>query len=141
MRWHLIIVVVLTASLTAALVFVSQFLSDSKNTTVSVPTNFPIPDSDGPPYVWDYSANGRMLGTPYFTVDGKPAIPEGVRDFTVSKAQESEWHYLWYQLLFLDWLQRKGAQSGQIAAWTALIAAWVVYGVDRLRQSKARRIT
>jgi len=40
----------------------------------------------------------------------------------------------------LHWLKEEGGRAGQIAAWTALVAAWIAYGVDWVRaKQKAQK--
>jgi hypothetical protein len=92
---------------------------------VSVQSDIPRLFSDGPPYYWAYSPNGRTLGTPYMS-NGAPFIPKGVpASVTPAATQKAKWQTLWYQLLFLNWLRERGDVAGHCAAIVALLAAWV----------------
>jgi hypothetical protein len=104
---------------------------------VSVPSDIPRLFSDGPPYYWAYSPNGRVIGTPYMSVDRRPVLPKNVVvSVTPSANQKSQWQTLWYQLLFLNWLQQDGEVAGRTAAIAALLAALAVFGVDCLRRKR-----
>ncbi len=142
-RWRLIVVALLCATLGGVLAFTGLLVVDMSGRVngvsgVSLPSNIPAPFEDGPGYVWNYNSDGRILGTPYANADGQPQYPSQLltKDFHPGPNNKEEWHHLWYQLLLLDWLKKKGAYAGQIAAWTTLIVAWIVFAVDYLRHRK-----
>jgi hypothetical protein len=70
------------------------------------------------------------------SVDHKPLRPDSpeAKDFYPSPNQKVQWRLLWYQLLFLDWLQRKGAQAGYLSTFAALVLVWAVSAVHHFRQ-------
>lgn len=144
-RWRLIIVALLCATLGSVLAFSGLFISDMSGRvqSVSVLSDIPASFSDGPGYVWSYNSEGRIFGTPYASADGKPQYPSQLiaKEFRPGPNEKDQWRHLWYQLLLLDWLQQKGAYAGQIAAWTALFAAWIVFWFDYLRQRTQQQKT
>lgn len=135
MNWKSTFITLFSAICAACLVFVGQlifdtgYFSNSHAADVSVASDIQSPFSDGPPYVWTYSLDGRRLGTPYFQADGKPAYPnlKEPNEFYPARDQVRQWRNLWYQLVLLDWLQQRGLHAGQIAAWTALATAWFIF--------------
>lgn len=133
----------------ASQLFDLQHLTWSPAAFVSVKSDIPPLFSDGgpiwqAPYMLQYSPDGRLFGTPYFTEDGKPALPDSpeAKDFYPAPSQKSQWRQLWYQLLLLNWLQENGERACQTAAVAALLAACAVSCVDRMhRKPKAQAAT
>jgi hypothetical protein len=81
--------------------------------------------------VYTYSEDGIRFDYPSATDSNNGYLPYNFRPAANQKAQ---WQTLWYQLLFLDWLQKNGKSASELAACTALLVAWLVFALNRLRQ-------
>lgn len=136
MRWQFAVVVLVGGLLG----FSVQYAADHPCNLVFVSSSYPPPFPEDGPYTWAYDANGRFLGSPYFTEDGKsayPGLPEELPKFLAPpSSQKAHWQLLFYQLVFLDWLKNKGEEAARSAEIGALLGAASFLGIKRLQAAK-----
>jgi len=117
--------------------------SDSPSAAVSITSNIPSGLPGDAPYVWAYRYNGRSLGTPYQLMDrtlAYPGVPNDVpKSFAPSTDRKSEWQQLWCQLMFLDWLKKRGDVASLMAAVAATLALLFALLADRLHKNWSAR--
>jgi len=143
MRWQYI----LAAVIGAFFGFTALLVADQSHIpAVFVSSTLPGEFADQPhPYTWSNGADGRELGTPYKTIDGKlayPGLPKGVPiSVHVPAKQKPQWLMLWCQLRFLDWLLYRGEEALRCAAIGAVLSVFSLFAVEHIRAKRKPRST